>query len=133
MWRTLNRLPSGREHIVDEYGGRLAFDYRLSRSTDFIILNIFRSGVSPVGRVFAGRNGETVEPFGSANGKSWVVHAGYVSGRYAGESAYDLGLVTLDRPLGNTTGYLGVTPLYPDSFFDNGGTLSTIQYPGDTQ
>jgi V8-like Glu-specific endopeptidase len=82
--------------------------------------------------VYAGRNGETVEPFGAANGTHVSVHALYVSGRYAGQSEYDLGIVTIDRPLGNTVGYFGVSPLYPDSFFNNGGTLSILEYPGDT-
>ncbi len=82
--------------------------------------------------VYAGRNGETVEPFGAVSGTHWVVHASYVAGRYAGQSDYDLGIVTLASPLGNTAGYLGVSPLYPDSFFNSGGTIYTLEYPGDT-
>jgi V8-like Glu-specific endopeptidase len=89
-------------------------------------------GIADSVTVYAGRNGTTVEPFGVANGTQWVVHAGYVRGPYAGRSDFDLGLVTLDRKLGLTVGYLGVTAQYPDSYFDNGGNLVILEYPGDT-
>jgi V8-like Glu-specific endopeptidase len=80
----------------------------------------------------AGRNGQNGEPFGAVPATRWAVHAGYVSGPFAGQAAYDLAVVTLDRPLGNTTGYLGVSPLIPDSYFNGGGTLNILEYPGDT-
>jgi hypothetical protein len=82
--------------------------------------------------VFAGRNGTNVEPFGVAYGTSWVVHADYVRGPYAGRSDFDLGLIALDRNLGLTVGYLGVSAQFPDSYFNNGGSLVTLEYPGDT-
>jgi V8-like Glu-specific endopeptidase len=88
-------------------------------------------GMADAVTVYAGRNGD-VKPFGVAFGTQWVVHAGYVSGPYAGRSDFDLGLIQIDRNLGNTVGYLGVSAQYPDSYFDNGGTLTTIEYPGDT-
>ncbi len=82
--------------------------------------------------VYAGRNGVNVVPFGGVRGTRVVVHALYASGRYAGTAAYDLGIITLDRPLGNTTGFFGVSSLFQDSYFDNGGTLDILGYPGDT-
>jgi V8-like Glu-specific endopeptidase len=82
--------------------------------------------------VYAGRNGTNVEPFGVAYGTQWVVHANYVQGPYAGRSEFDLGLIALDRKLGMTVGYLGVSAQYPDSYFNNGGNLVILEYPGDT-
>jgi V8-like Glu-specific endopeptidase len=82
--------------------------------------------------VFAGRNGLNVEPYGVANGTHWVVHQSYVRGAFAGQSDYDIGLITLDRNLGNITGYFGVSALVPDSYFDGAGPLNILEYPGDT-
>jgi V8-like Glu-specific endopeptidase len=45
-------------------------------------------------------------PFGDANG-SWVeVQSNWIGGE---DSSYDFGLITLDRPLGDLTGWVGVT------------------------
>jgi V8-like Glu-specific endopeptidase len=92
----------------------------------------FTYGLADSVTVYAGRNGDTVQPFGAIPGAHWTVHASYVSGPYQGQAAYDLGIITLNTPLGNTAGYLGVSPLVPDSYFDNGGTIATLEYPGDT-
>jgi V8-like Glu-specific endopeptidase len=82
--------------------------------------------------VIAGRNGQNGEPFGAAQAVRWAVNPGYVSGPFAGQAAYDLAVVTLDQPLGNTTGYLGVNPGVPDSYFLGHGPLAILEYPGDT-
>ncbi len=89
-------------------------------------------GIADSVTVYPGRNGTNVEPFGLAHGVSWVVHSSYVSGPYKGLSDYDLGLVTIDRDLSNNTGYLGVNATYSDAYFNNGGSLFTLEYPGDT-
>src|SRR5262249_29147217 len=38
---------------------------------------------------------------------------------------------TLDQPLGSTVGAFSVSAAYSDAFFNNGGTISILEYPGD--
>jgi V8-like Glu-specific endopeptidase len=82
--------------------------------------------------VFAGRNGENFTPFGDVKGTRWVVNSNYVSGTFAGLAAFDLGVVTLATPLGNQTGTFGLSGATPTSYFDTGGAINTLGYPGDT-
>src|SRR6266545_976372 len=89
-------------------------------------------GFADVVDVFAGRNGENVLPFGVAHGTRWVVHNLYVSGPSAGQAAYDIGVITLDRPLGTQTGTFGLTGSQTTSYFDGGGIINILGYPGDT-
>ncbi len=88
-------------------------------------------GAAETVTVFPGRNGFNVQPFGSAQAASLVVHPSYVSGPFMGQTAFDLGLVTLDRNVGGVTGAFGLLPLYPESYFA-GGTINILEYPGDT-
>jgi V8-like Glu-specific endopeptidase len=82
--------------------------------------------------VYPGRNGQSVTPFGSAQGTDLVVHPSYVSGPAAGTDAYDLGVITLDHDVSAAAGAFGLLPLYPDSTFDSGGTIDILGYPADT-
>ena len=82
--------------------------------------------------VYPGRNGQNVEPFGSARATGFVVHPNYVSGPTAGTDAYDLGVITLDHDVGASTGSFSMLPLVPDSYFNAGGTINILGYPADT-
>jgi V8-like Glu-specific endopeptidase len=82
--------------------------------------------------VYPGRNGQSVTPFGSAQGTDLAVHPSYVSGPAAGTDAYDLGVITLDHDVSAAAGAFGLLPLYPDSTFDSGGTIDVLGYPADT-
>ncbi len=81
--------------------------------------------------VFPGRNGENVVPFGSAHATHLVVHPSYVSGPAAGTDQFDLGVITLDHSVA-AAGSFGMLPMVPDSYFDAGGTINVLGYPGDT-
>ncbi|MCI0455713.1 MAG: trypsin-like serine protease [Gemmataceae bacterium] len=93
----------------------------------------FARGRGPAESVTAypGRSGDTELPFGQVRGTSWVVHGSYLSGQFAGMTAFDLGVVTLDRAL-SAAGSFQLLPLYPESYFDFGGTINILGYPGDS-
>lgn len=65
------------------------------------------------------------EPFGEATAESHLVPGQWVQGN--GE--YDIGLIVLDRTIGQETGYLQLAA-QPDAFFTNQALISA-GYPGD--
>jgi V8-like Glu-specific endopeptidase len=82
--------------------------------------------------VYPGRNGRNVLPFGVAHATALAVDPAYISGPSAGTDTYDLGVITLDQDFSAGTSSFGLLPLVPDSYFDAGGTVNVLGYPGDT-
>src|SRR5262249_55755290 len=77
-------------------------------------------------KVIPGRNGHS-RPYGAALAVAAHVDPTYVNDENRRDA--DLAVVTLNRPIGASTGFFGLRA-EPDSFFA-GGVLNTAGYPGD--
>lgn len=76
-------------------------------------------------RVYPGRSGDTI--FHEAEAVRYVVHPGYVQIPDATYKEYDIGLVVLDAPVGETIGFLPYDVFQKDDL--EGSLLRIIGYP----
>jgi V8-like Glu-specific endopeptidase len=70
----------------------------------------------------------TQEPFGHAHAVRTISQTAWVQ---SDDNRYDLALIVLDQPLGDTAGYMTIA-VEPDSFFVD-RNLNTAGYPGETK
>lgn len=84
----------------------------------------YATGPSVV-RVYPGRSGDTI--FHEAQAVSYVVHPGYVQISDETYKEYDIGLIVLDVPVGDATGFLPYDVFQKDDL--EGALLRIIGYP----
>jgi V8-like Glu-specific endopeptidase len=77
--------------------------------------------------VTPGRDGSALQPYGEARATYLRTYVGWTNG---GDSQFDFALITLDRRIGDTTGWLGYEFNNNDSYF-TGLNANSAGYPGD--
>ncbi|MFB8787928.1 MAG: trypsin-like serine protease [Potamolinea sp.] len=122
-WRAMTKLyvtyPNNKTYGCS--GTLIAAKYVLTAG--HCVYNKDRGGYAKKIEVVPGLNG-TYKPYGSAFSTKLRTYSNYTTSK---DKNYDIALVTLDRTIGNSTGWLGYT--YYSSI--NGVTGHIAGYPGD--
>jgi glutamyl endopeptidase len=122
-WRAMTKLrmtfPSGRQFICS--GALVAAKYTLTAG--HCVYSHDEGGWATSIEVIPGLDG-TYKPYGSAFATRLRSYIGWTRDR---DSNYDMGLITLDRTIGNSTGWFG----YASYASVDGLTANLGGYPGD--
>ncbi|MBL8170328.1 MAG: serine protease [Acidobacteria bacterium] len=122
-WRAMTKLrmtfPSGRSFICS--GAMIAAKYTLTAG--HCVFSHGEGGWATTIEVIPGLDG-SYKPYGSAYAVYMRSYQGWTRDR---DSNYDFGLITLDRSIGNSTGWFG----YASYASVNGLTANLGGYPGD--
>jgi V8-like Glu-specific endopeptidase len=97
-----------------------------------VVYDAAQGGYASKVEVYAGQTGTTT-PFGVAYATNERTFSSFISDDSINSNTHspgdgDIGLITLDRPLGNQTGWLSIGETTNSSFF-SGQTFSKIGYP----
>jgi V8-like Glu-specific endopeptidase len=124
-------FPQKPANVFTEGTGTLIDSYHVL-TAGHVLYDTTEGGWADQVRVFPGENGSSNIPFGLAYGAQVRVFHSFIqtdqAGRYNEHD--DLALVTLDRTIGNNTGWLGIGYNDDDSYFSQ-LAFNTAGYPAE--